>query len=272
LNFGEEHAKLLAGESLGQMPRDLVKLGYKVTWNSVPRQAVKNIVGFLADGSPLSYKFAGLAPEVAQGIRDAIAVGVALGQNPRTINSTIKRAYEGGLKNSLVVCRTETLRAYRHAAHETYRANDDICTGWLWSCAHSARTCAACWARDGSFHKLEETLVDHTSGRCVAIPQTKSYSELIPGYKGKETRVKSWSNETAFNKLSEADQKRVLGNARYRLWKSGKIRLKDCAMLKKSEVWGNHYQPASLKNLQKRGKITAEDAVWARKRGEITEA
>jgi hypothetical protein len=266
LTLGEEHSKQLMIHSLGPMPEELYKAGYRVTWNRVPREAVKNIVGFLADGSPLDYKFAGLAQETAQGIKDAIAIGLGTGQNPRTIARTIKRAYNGALANTLNTCRTEVMRAYREASHQNYVANSDIVRGWIRSCAHSARTCIACWAQDGTFHKLSERLTDHTCGRCVAIPATRPWSELVPGTKVKETGVQTWDSEEAFKKLSSKDQIRVMGPARYRLWKEGKVKFKGLATLKKSKVWGNHYEPTPLKQLVKEGKITKKELSWAQRR------
>lgn len=262
---GAQHAEALMAQSLGQMPDELIRLGYRVTWSRAPREALANLIGYLSDGSPLSYKFTGLATETAQGIRDAIAVGFVTGQNPRTIARTVKRAFDGGLVNALTVCRTETMRAYRTAAHESYRANDDIVTGWIWSAARNTRTCAGCWAMDGTFHKLTEELVDHPNGCCVAIPVTKPWSELAPGAANiPDTSVKPWKSSQFFDKLSESDKLKVLGSTRYNLLASGKITIEDVRAVTKSSVWGDHIRPRTVKELISSGVVSREDAIAAR--------
>lgn len=265
LNLGEQHSKQLVLQSLGPIPEDARRVGFQVTWNRVPKAAVQNLVGFLRDGSPLSYKFRDMPAQVSQGIRDTMTIGLATGQNPRRIARMVKQAYGDALVNSLNTCRTETLRAYRTASHESYRANSDIVKGWLWSAGHSTRTCAACWAKDGSYHNLDEELYDHNCGRCVAIPVTKSWSELVPGAKVKETSAQPWDPEEHFRKLSDKEQLQVLGPARLKLWKAGKIKLTDLAQRRVSAVWGDSYQPKSIKQLLAEGKITAKEAVWSRK-------
>ena len=248
LNAGRDHALGLMETSLGPPPAEASYLRW--TWNRIPEGALQNLVGFLADGSPLESKFAQLAPATAQAIKDTFAAGLAEGWNPRKIARTIQREYHGALANTLVTCRTEVMRAYRTAAQETYRANEDVVSGWIWSCARQKRTCAACWGQDGTFHPLTESLVEHPAGRCVACPQTKTWAEITgrPTIAG-EPRVKPWDPEEHFRKLSEADQKHVLGPGRYQLWKDGKITLRDIPVRERSKIWGDHFRPKTLKEL-----------------------
>ena len=218
-------------------------------------------MGFLGDGSPLSYKFAGLPSAVSDGIKNAIIAGMAAGQNPQVIARTVRREYAGGLSNAVTVCRTEAMRAYRTASHENYRANDDVVEGWIWSAGHSSRTCAACWGMDGTLHPLDEDLNDHVRGRCCAIPQTKSWQELFPDLDLSdviETRAEPWDPETAFKKLTVKQQKDVLGKGRYEMWADGKIKLRNIPAEHKSAIWGNSYQPATLEDLARFTQRTAK--------------
>ncbi len=220
----------------------------RTTWNQLPKEALKDLVGFLADGSPLEYKFAQMAPAVAEQIKAMFAAGLAQGWNPRKIAAEIHREHQGALRNSLLTCRTECLRAYRTASHDTYEANSDVVDGWIWSAGHSPRTCLGCWSRDGELHPLSDRLVDHPGGRCCEIPHTKSWQELgFPGIQ--ETGAQPWNPETHFKRMSEADQFKVMGPGRFELWKDGKVSLRDMGRIQRSAVWGSHWRPATLKEL-----------------------
>jgi hypothetical protein len=248
LTLGLESSKQLA----------LMQLRYGVQWNQPSLDAMRNLTGFLADGSPLAYKFAGLSAEVADGIKETLTSGLAQGWNPVKIAAEINSSFAGGLTNAVTTCRTEVMRAYRGASHENYRANSDIVRGWIWSAGHSPRTCAACWAMDGTFHTLDEVLIDHPAGRCCPVPVTRSWAEISPSGKApgiKETSAQPWNSEETFAKLTDAEKLKVLGPGRFRLYQDGKIGIKDMAVLQKSEIWGDHYRPKTLKELTAEGKV-----------------
>jgi SPP1 gp7 family putative phage head morphogenesis protein len=245
VRMGLTYSASLAMQSLGPAPA-----GIAVTWNQVPVAALENLVGFLRDGSTLEYKFTGLAPDVTQGIRDTFASSFAIGQNPRVIAQEIKRTYGSGLSNAPTVCRTEAMRAYRQASLESYRANDDIVTGYVRMSAHSVRTCAACWADDGRFYNLAEDFSDHPRGRCTIVPVTKSWNEIAGRETGiPDTSVKPWNPEDWFRKLPEKQQLAILGKARLDLWKSGQVSFRDFATMHRSEVWGDYVRPTTIKEL-----------------------
>jgi SPP1 gp7 family putative phage head morphogenesis protein len=263
LELGDNHAHTLMRESLGAMPEELVRMGVRVRWNYINRDALLNMVGYLADGSPLDYKFAELAPEVSQAIKDTITTGLAKGQNPRRIAREIRRAYGDNLSNALLTCRTETMRAYREATFESYNANADIVKGWIWLAAKQPRTCAACWGMDGTFHELSERLVDHPAGRCTSIPVTRSWQELFPDKdlsNIKDTSAKPWDSTKYFDRLSEADQKRVLGVTKFRMYQAGEINLRDIPTLQRSRTWGNHYAPGNLQDVTARAQARKKQA------------
>lgn len=261
MQLGQRHAFRMVD---AQLPEELTG-----TWNRVPSEALQRLVGVMQDGSPLSYKFAGMAQETAEAIRETISTGFAQGWNPRKMAREIRRAYGGALVNAELTCRTETMRAYRGAAHASYQANSDVVDGWIRVAAKNGRSCIACLAQDGTFHPLTERFVDHPGGRCTSIPHTKSWQELFPGLDlsgVKETSVQPWNAEDSFKRLSEADQRRMMGGAKFRLWKEGKISLSDLATKQRSKVWGDHYRPTTLKELVARGKVTRDEAKWASKR------
>lgn len=109
---------------------------------------------------------------------------------------------------------------------------------------------------DGTVHPVTELLIDHPAGRCVQAPLTLTWDELA----GK-TPVEPPQDEHPgkhFAKLSASQQAKVLGPARYQLWKSGHLDLRDLAQVKRSSLWGDHYVPKSLKSLVAEGKLTPE--------------
>lgn len=136
------------------------------------------------------------------------------------------------------LARTETLRAYRAATHETYLANSDIVEGWYWLSARNMRTCAMCWAMDGTFHKPEDTLDDHPNGRCTAVPKIKGMELPM-----RQTGVQ------AFEKLSDADKLRVLGPSKYAAYRAGDLQLKQLIGTKYSDQWGRMFYERSLKDV-----------------------
>ena len=219
------------------------------TFNRVPDEALRNVVGLLADGTPLDYKFQAMAADTVAGVKQTIISGVTQGHNPRTIAAALKRHYAGQLVNALTVCRTETIRAYRTASMESYRANDNIVKGWIWSAGHSPRTCAACWAMDGTYHGLDEELNDHPNGRCAMIPVTKTWKEVL-GYDvpGASEPAKPYHPGANFEKLSETQQRQVLGKARYELYQNG-TDLREFGAIRGGDVWGKQPVIRPLKEL-----------------------
>jgi hypothetical protein len=248
LTLGLESSKKLA----------LMQVRYGVQWNQPSLAAMRGLTGFLADGTPLTYKFAGLSAEISDGIKEVLTSGLAEGWNPVKIAAEINNGFAGGLTNAVTTCRTEVMRAYRTASHENYRANSDIVRGWIRLSSQTARSCSACLALDGTWYTLDEPLIDHPNGLCVALPQTRSWAEISPSGKAsgiKETSAQPWNSEDIFEKLSDAEQLKVLGPGRFQLYREGKIGIKDMAVLQKSAIWGDHYRPKTLKELTAEGKV-----------------
>jgi len=171
-----------------------------------------------------------------------------LGWNPRRTASHIREGLGGNLARALRIARTETLRSYRETNREVYKANRHILKGWLWASARNERTCAMCWAMDGTVHGLDEQLDEHICGRCTMVPLTKSWRELgfdMDDVEGKfpETGI------TAFGKLSDTEQVKILGPAKYAAWKEGKFGLEDLVGRRYDPQWGWSRYEKSLKEL-----------------------
>jgi SPP1 gp7 family putative phage head morphogenesis protein len=229
------------------------------TWSRPAFEATEKLVNQLADGSPLSYKFADLPDWVATGIKDKLVEGMLAGDGPRKMARDVKAAYGDGLTNTLLTCRTEVMRAYRTAASECYQANKPVMRGWVWVSAQDSITCSACWSMDGTFHKITEVMSSHPACRCICVPVTKNWQSL--GIQGvDETAAEpGWDSTAKFDKLPEDVKLRLLGPTKLRLYQEGKIGIRDLGVRERSRVWGDTYRPVTIKELVSNGKIKLED-------------
>lgn len=264
------HFGALSQTVVGQMQQTGVKLGLdaalaqldaskppSVDWSfGVPSpKAISNIVGATQAGSPLADLFAGFGQEAATNAAGVLHRAIILGDNPRAIAGQMQQALGVSHARALTIARTEMLRAYRDAAMETYRANDDVVGGWIWSAALSARTCPACLAMNGTKHPLSEQFGSHPNCRCAPIPETKSWSDIL-GPLGidtsgiKETTVQIQSGSDWFDQQDESVQKQILGKGGYDMWKNNdNISLGDFVKKSSDPDWGNSIQVRPLKEL-----------------------
>ena len=201
-----------------------------VDFNKLSTQTVENMAGALGDGSPLNKILGRLAPDAKRIVNQGLMNGIIEGRNPKAIAKEIEYGLNRNLTRALTIARTETNRAYRETAHQTYNENDDVLDGWYWVAAKSERTCNACLALDGTFHPLSERMSSHPNCRCVAAP----------GIKGQTLEYETGSEW--FAKQSAAKQREMLGSeAIYDAYRSGKIELSDLVGKKNNPVWGAQY-------------------------------
>lgn len=222
-------------------------VGIEVPFDVLPTQALQDLVGFAADGSPLREVYGEIAGGVADRVTDAMVSAVVTGLGPRESARVIRRQFGTGLVRALLVSRTETLRAYREATHRNYEANADVVEGWIWHATLTTRTCAACWAMHGSFHRLDERLDDHPNGRCAPVPAVKPWKAL--GYDIPDNRPRIERGSVIFGRLTAAEQEQVLGKAAYAAFADGAVSLEQFATHKHSEEWGDTLSVASLRAL-----------------------
>lgn len=240
IDSAQREAEQLILAGLGERPPD-----FWVTFARVPTQALANMVGFLGDGSPLRELLDTLGPEASAGVRRELIAGIAAGQGPAEIARRVRKTVGMSLTRALRISRTETLRCYREAAHQTYRANRDVLRGWIWHSALGTRTCVACWAMHGTEHDVDERLDDHINGRCAAIPLTKGWAEL--GFEGlPETRVSVPLGTALFDQLPADQQEKILGKAALGEYREGRVTLGDFVQRTTSARWGTMRSARSL--------------------------
>jgi SPP1 gp7 family putative phage head morphogenesis protein len=222
--------------------------GISTEFNRVNKGAVENLVGFLGDGSPLKSLLDELPRDAAAKVSRGLTDGIIRGRNPKAIAREIRAGLNGNLTRALRIARTETLRAYREASHQTYQENSDVLEGWIWLSALGSRSCIACIALHGTFHLLDERMKSHISCRCTQVPAVKGQDLGIQ--KGTD-----W-----FKKQLAKVQREIFDQEdKYKAYKAGKVKLEDFVSLRRSPEWGDSYQVLSLdRALNKEGRFPKE--------------
>lgn len=141
--------------------------------------AIESMVGLTRDGAPIGKLFAGFGEEAASKASQALMFGVTNGSNPRVVSALLDRALGVPRWRALTIARTEMLRSYRSANIATMRANSDVVEQWQWLAAAGA--CPICSELDGQVFDLSEEMDSHPNCRCVPLPVTKSWSDILGG-------------------------------------------------------------------------------------------
>lgn len=182
-------------------------------------------------------------------LRRELIRGVAAGSNPRATAARIVRRTEGrfngGLNRALVIARTETLDAHRAAAQLGQERHADVLQGWTWLARLDTRTCPSCWAQHGTVHDLSEGGPDdHQQGRCARMPVTKSWADL--GLTVPEPPSLLPDAATTFGRLPVADQKAILGPARFKAWQDGEFPMGSWSQRRTTDGWRDSYGVAPV--------------------------
>lgn len=211
--------------------------GVDAGFNRLPIEAVENIVGFAADGSPLNSLLRASWPESAVGLTQELVNGVALGLNPRQVAKNMARGTERTLNRMMNIARTETLRVYRTANLDSYKASG-VVDGYKRLAAHDSRTCFQCIALEGTTYQLDEMMPTHPSCRCTLIPIVIGVPE--PKWLKGEDWLVEQSPET---------QRDILGKSRYYMWQNGDVTLNDLVDVVHNGVWGDTLHATPLREL-----------------------
>lgn len=193
-----------------------------------------------------------LAADVERIMKRELIRGVAVGANPRkTAARMVKQAegrFNGGLTRALTIARTETLDAHRAATQASEKANKTICEEWEWHASLGARTCPSCWSKHGTRHSLDEPgPLDHQCGRCARVTVAKSWKDL--GFDIKEPASITQDAEAAFNNLTPATQKEIMGAQRLELLQSGQISWADLSTRHSTDGWRDSFGATPVKDL-----------------------
>ena len=231
----------LARLGLSHSTEAMAVQGVQMGFNRLPREVVENMVGLLGNGSPLRSLLVASWPDAADGLTDALVNGVALGYNPRKTARMMAQGATGSLQRMMVISRTESLRVYRQASLDNYRASG-VVTGYKRLCSHDSRVCPACLADEGTLYSLDEQMPEHPQGRCVAIPVV----EGVP-------QPRWLAGQDWLQQQDAATQQSILGPGRYAAWLAGAIDLREMARVVNNATWGPSLQVVPLGELVSAG-------------------
>lgn len=206
------------------------------------RGAFWDLQGQLTNGSPVKVLFDEIGPTATEKAREAFARGVALGQNPRDVGRALKKQIDGlSVERAEVIARTEMIRAYRTANNDVFKRNTDVLRGWRWTCAKTPATCALCLGLDGEIFDTEEVMKSHPACRCTMVPLPAT------DFGGPQPK----SGAEYFDNLDEADQRRILGPGKHKLYKEGKLTLRDNIDFKEHPEYGKQPRPRRIAEINK---------------------
>lgn len=231
-----EDGRRLARAALGPAPK-AVTVRVTAAWDRLPAPALDFLIGRSSDGGPLGALLNELAPLAPEKVQDTLLYGVAAGKNPRVMAQEVQAAAQITRTRALVIARTEIVTAHRESSAPVWRQTG-VVQKWTWVSAKDRRTCAACWAMDGTEHDLDESMGSHPQCRCAKVPKTLSWEQL--GFHGiPDTRPTLTTGPEAFEQLGEADQLAILGRARLDAYNAGDITLQDLVQHTHSPRWGD---------------------------------
>lgn len=253
----QRFALVLGSESAQAQLRALVPIGVEWSFGVPSSTALSRLVGSTQPGSPLAKLFDSFGQDASERVKEELLLGVSLGQSPLAFRSKIQDALMVPRWRAESIARTEAIRAYRDAALENYRANDDVCDGWIWMAAIGRKNpppCPACIAMHGTEHPLEDALNGHVRCRCARAPKTRSWVEIlepsgIDTSTIPETTLSIQTGTDWFDQQDDATQLRILGKSKYEAYKADEYAFENIVKRVHSDDWGTSVQEKSLKAL-----------------------
>jgi SPP1 gp7 family putative phage head morphogenesis protein len=227
-----QHAAQLAGSQLPRTSRGAI------AWLPTNPAALEAIVKRATQQITARHYY--LSREATRSVRSALRLGMAAGDNPRTVaRDMIRRTegvFNGGLARAEVIARTELLDGYRNATNQAYVANRDVLDGWQWLAELSERTCPACLSMNGTMWPVNEPgPMDHHCGRCTSVPVIKPLNQL--GIGGPEPRSAVPDSLGWFKSQPEAVQRQIMGPGRYDAWLAGRFPPERWAQRVETDGW-----------------------------------
>lgn len=207
-------------------------------WNYVGKDAIETMAGFAGNGAPLAELMRHDYGDLGAKVTDALVQGIGLGKGASATAKMMRDTMGMEFNRSVRIARTEINRAYRIANAEQY-AKSGVVTKVLRLC-YAPTACFACLEMDGE-ECPNGICDDHPNGKCATVAVTVGgrYPQWQHGH--------DWLMEQ-----SEEDQRRIIGDGRFEMWKKDGIPLRDMVEMKPNAVWGGSPTIISEKTLTKR--------------------
>lgn len=208
----------------------------------LPARATQELVGSLSDGSPLAETVGRRFGAARNEAEDALSAGVISGQGPADLARTLAGITDGLIaRHVLTLARTAPMQAFRTASLQTYAANADVVTGWIWMATLSGTTCLACLNKHGTVHPVSEQFFGaHPRCRCVPIPRVRGHRS--PAFE---------SGQHWFDRQPAAAQRRQMGIAAHQAYRQGDVRFRDFLGERNDPAWGATIFERSLTDIQR---------------------
>ena len=207
-------------------------------WNQVGKDAVETMAGFAGNGAPLADLMRHDYGDLGVKVTDALVSGIGLGKGAHAVAKDMRDAMGMEFNRSVRIARTEINRAYRIANAEQY-AKSGVVIKVLRLC-YAPTACLACLELDGE-ECPKGMCDDHPNGKCTTVAVT------IGGHYPQWQHGHDWLMEQ-----SEEDQRRIIGDGRYELWKKNGIPLREMVEMKPNAVWGGSPTIISEKALREK--------------------
>lgn len=210
-------------------------MGY---FKGIPAPQIESIQAITMRDAPLGQLFQSIKPNYmgVHPLTEALMSGLAMGMPMTEIAKLMKDAVNMPYSRSVLIARTEVNRAHRSAALRTYQEYD---VPYYRRMASRGHACFACMMLDGTLYTSKEALDDHPNGACAMVPV------LDPNDPSTD-----WEHgEQRFEKMSEEEQRRIMGNNYYDSWKRGDFGLKDVTIIRQNPIWGGSPGMRPLKDL-----------------------
>lgn len=204
-----------------------------LTFGGLNARAVEEIVAQTAEG-PLAELIADRVPTFAALSTDILQEAVARGWSPARTARELRRVSGGAFANALTVASTEQFRAYRETTRLSYLENPAV-DEWVWSSRRTKRTCAFCWALHGTRHSTSERMATHPRCGCTMLPFVPDVDYGDPG-------------EALFARLTDEEQRDILGPGKFDAYKAGEIGLEDLIEQGIHPKWGPVGRERSLRD------------------------
>lgn len=145
-------------------------------------------------------------------MQDIITKGIKTGTAPAVIARRLSAAVSTVTSGrALSIARTEMMVAQWEATQADF-ARDGLVQEWQWLAQMGIRTCVVCRAMHGTRHPKAERLESHPNCRCAMAPVVAGVAAIPDALTG----------EALFKALSWRQQREILGDARYAVYRQTK--------------------------------------------------
>lgn len=231
-------------------------MGVEGTMSDWSPEAMRAVLAGAEGPTPLATLLHALAGESVQAVRVALITGVATGKGVPWMTRRVAQGLDVPRWRAETIVRTESMRAFRHATRASFQEALDVVAEWTWTAALDSRTCVGCLGMHGSTHPVTETLDGHPRCRCVMVPRTVDWADLLGDDAAglADTRPSIPTGQEWLEGQPESVQRAVLGPGKFKAWKEEGVTLPEMVTQVDSPEWGTHRREASLREIRDRQK------------------